>query len=173
MGTMDAMIVPVVEQEQDTLPTLQLMTAAGAFAGAARAKAMTDIEAFARSVDFAIQARNGLTPVILDDLRRVLIGDSWTEHGRNHGDFALKFNSFLDTGFKKEFRDDSNQVQHAMAGIYIRGTYGLFASMVPYWMEDGKADLALYEAAFEIGDMLNLGHSVHELPDLIRTRLGA
>jgi hypothetical protein len=174
------------ELEENWLPTWQLRVMADAWARLARAKQITDIQGFAQTVRSAITLRIGdgsaahtfvpgataYTNAILNDLRRVLIGDGWTNQGRNHGQFALGFEAFLDTGFKPEFRDGGNQVQHAMAGIYIRCVDGLFASKVPYWMEDEEPDLALYRAAFEIGDLLAFSRPIGDLPDLILARLG-
>jgi hypothetical protein len=193
MGQLDALIPLQVEEEWEanTFPTWGLSAAAGAFANVARAGKMTDIQAFAESARWAIRGRlgenviaadrsegavvygNPYTRIVLNDLRRVLIGDGWTSHERNHGEFALHFNAFLDTGFKPEFPDGGNQVQHAMAGIYIRCVHGWLASKVPYLMEDEDADLALYREAFEIGDMLAFLRPIEDLPDLIIHRLGA
>ncbi len=175
MGTLDGMIPLMLakQEEENTAPTLGLLVVSGGYAGAARAGVITDVEAFAKTVEWAIKARDGFKEVVLDDLRRVLIGDGWTTEGRNHGELALKFDAFLDTGFKPEFRDGGNQVQHAMAGIYIRALYGWLRSKLPYWMEDEDQDLALYRAAFDIGDLLQFNQPIENLPKLIRDRLGA
>ena len=110
----------------------------------------------------------------LDDLKSVLIGDGWTNTERNYGKYALPYNSFLDTGFKQQFRDGGNQVQHAMAGIYISNVFGLAGRVFAHWQEDEDADLALYDATFTIGRDLD-GHKSNftKLPNMIRTRLAA
>jgi hypothetical protein len=191
MGTMDYMISWDIESrlEDDVFPTWELKGWAGAWAGLARAKQITDLQGFAETVRAAIRLRIGdgedagngmmqgtnINPsamAVLNDLRRVLIGDGWTTNGRNHGDFALQYNAFLDTGFKPEFRDGGNQVQHAMAGIYLQCLHWEVAKFA-YWQEDEDADLALYRATFQIGDMLSSGTPIGRLPGLILSRLAA
>ena len=142
---------------------------------------MTDLEAFVGIASYAAIPfsdsnsdsywTNSPFKSYLEDLRRVLIGDGFIISDRNSGKYALAFNAFHDSGFKTQFQDGGNQVQHAMAGIYISALYGFAGRKVAYWRGDDHADLALYKTAFDIGDELN-EENFKTLPDLIKERIG-
>jgi len=102
----------------------------------------------------AEQRSEVIKSVVLHDLKRVLVGDGWTSRERNHGAFAMPFNSFLDTGLKADFRDGGNQIQHAVAGICIGFDWGWPATYIVYKYEDGEEDRHLYDATFELGKQL-------------------
>jgi hypothetical protein len=168
-------------------PTRKTVLKNFAMAVAAMAKQgrISDGEGFVRVARQAVSLVRGLeeipggykfdslkASVMMDDLKRVLIGDGWTSSERNTGKYALPFGAFSDVGFKPEFRDSSNQVQHAMAGIYLGWA---FPSWPTQWFvkrqEDGAADLRLYHATFPIGQELRGRWNYVRLPDLIKERL--
>ena len=191
MGTLDGLIVPgytkylLDDDDHSTDRRNKLKVFAKSMAAMARNGSMTDLEGFARVAAFAavpfqaMPAKAGPSDlgeiyceVYLEDLRRVLIGDGFTNTERNNGKFALGFNAFRDTGFKPEYQDGGNQVQHAMAGIYISFHYGFLGRRFAHCQEDEKPDLALYEVTFDIGSDLD-GSNYSTLPTLIKTRIGA
>jgi hypothetical protein len=196
MGTLDSLIVPGYTKDilgsdaESEGRRNRLKVFAQAAAKSARKGTITDLEGFAQVAAFAISpfqimdaASNSggifdlgeiYIELYLDDLKSVLIGDGWTNTERNYGKYALPYNSFLDTGFKPEYRDGGNQVQHAMAGIYISNIFGITGRVFAHWQEDEDADLALYDATFKIGRDLD-GHKSNfaKLPNMIRTRLAA
>ena len=186
MGTMDSQIVPGYSRyvgdtgAGSVTRRNKLKTFALAVAQQARAKVITDLEGFVGVAIFASLPFSGLDHDLrygeyknyLQDLRRVLIGDGFTTSERNSGDYALPFQAFLDSGFKPEFQDGGNQVQHAMAGIYISDEYGFLGEKFVKHQEDEAADLALYDAAFEIGSNINKDN-FKLLPFMIRDRLRA
>lgn len=136
-------------------------------AGKARKGDQSDGAGFVQVVEFAaasvakieeVPGSVGLRAVVMmDDLKRVLIGDGFTSNERNTGQFALPYNSFRDTGFKESFRDGGNQVQHAMAGIYISFAYGWFGEKFVMNQEEEPKDIALYEATFPLGKSVRQG----------------
>jgi hypothetical protein len=146
---------------------LRLRAFALDLAGKARKGQITDGAGFVQVVDYAagsvaqieeVPGTVGLRAVVMmDDLKRVLIGDGFTNTERNKGQFALPYNSFRDTGFQERFRDGGNQVQHAMAGIFISFAYGWFGETFVMQQEDEKADTALYEATFPLGTSVRQG----------------
>ncbi|MEP6849224.1 MAG: hypothetical protein ABI999_10240 [Acidobacteriota bacterium] len=184
MGTLDGMIVPgytkygLEEGEAADARRTSLKNYALSLSRIVKASGMTDLEAFANVALFASlpfsntkHIQDILCEVYLEDLRRVLIGDGFTTNERNSGKFALGFNAFHDSGFKKEYQDGGNQVQHAMAGIYISFRYGFLGRRFVYHQEDEDADLALYRVTFDIGSDLD-GDNFRSLPSMIRARIG-
>lgn len=165
MGTMDHMII--VEARRRAMAQAQRTAALQSYAyGLSRSAlegGLSDGESFARIVDYAGLLVSHLGPlpsapedmaayVMLEDLRRVLIGDGFSRSHRNHGEFALRFGAFGDSGFRPDFQDGGNQVQHAMAGIYFGYHYGAGAARrLMTWQDDGEADRRLYDATFPIG----------------------
>jgi len=143
MGTLDSLIVPGYTKDilgsdaESEGRRNRLKVFALATAKSARKGTITDVEGFAQVAAFAISpfqimdaASNSggifdlgeiYIELYLDDLKSVLIGDGWTNTERNYGKYALPYNSFLDTGFKQQFRDGGNQVQHAMP-VFISAT---------------------------------------------------
>jgi len=184
MGTLDGAIGPgytsYALDKESIWRRIKLKVFAQSVADSARQGTITDLEGFARvasaaAAPFQKPGDDAVSEVrceaYLEDLRRVLIGDGW--HAlRNHGKYALPFNAFRDSGFKPEFRDGGNQVQHAMAGIYITYIYGFYARHYAYWREKEAPDLALYDATFQIGLDID-GSNFTLLPIIIRNRLGA
>jgi hypothetical protein len=93
------------------------------------------------------------TDVIIYDLKAVIIGTGMTE-GRGKGPyFAGNFRGA--TGFKPEFQDPYNQVQHAMAGIVIGYDFGNIGEWIARAMEEEAQDDRLYMAACPIGNWLS------------------
>jgi hypothetical protein len=161
---------------------IKLKVFAQSMADSARKGTITDLEGFARvayqaSIPFRkagvekydddFQCRE-----YLEDLRRVLIGDGLRSSERNHGRFALGFNAFRDTGFKPEYQDGGNQVQHAMAGIYISHEYSVYGRQLALYLEKEAPDLALYAVTFQIGIDID-GSNFTLLSTIIRNRIGA
>ncbi|MEP7075598.1 MAG: hypothetical protein ABI878_07275 [Acidobacteriota bacterium] len=185
MGTLDGAIVPAYtkyvldEGEGSVTRRNVLKNYAISLSKLVKQSKMTDLEAFADIALFASlpfmnpasNIRDILCEVYLEDLRRVLIGDGFTTNERNNGKYALGFNAFHDSGFKKEYQDGGNQVQHAMAGIYISFRYGFFGRRFVYHQEDEDPDLALYRVTFDIGADLD-GDNFRSLPSMIKTKIG-
>lgn len=185
MGTLDSQIKPGYTQyilDSGAVSVTRRNSLKGyalALAKQARQSKITDLDGFVSVATYALlpfqdkdrDIQDSLFRVYLEDLRLVLIGDGFTTTERNSGKYALGFNAFHDTGFKKEFQDGGNQVQHAMAGIYISAVYGFFGRKFTYWREDEDPDLALYRVAFDIGDELS-GDNFRNLPQMIKTRIG-
>jgi len=186
MGTMDGAIGPGYARiaiDSDTVSAHRrntLKSYALKLSKAVKDSRMNDLEAFVDIATFATMPFLDFRPEqqdayffgYLEDLRRLLIGDGFTNTERNKGTYALGFNAFHDSGFKKEFQDGGNQVQHAMAGIYISSTYGFLGRRFTYWLEDEAPDLALYRTSFDIGSDLD-SDNFRTLPKLIKTRIGA
>ena len=176
MGQLDYVADAMHEQDLEEYwpATLAISTFARLITMKARQGLLTDVEGFAQVAEHANSVRVStqygprMTEAILSDLKQVIIGEGFTNASRNHGPFALPYNAFLDTGFKRQFRDGGNQVQHAMAGIWL-GYYHALLKEYVYWQEDGIEDLALYDATFPIGSQLNGEAPITELPRLIRT----
>ena len=187
MGTMDGMIVPgytrlILDEGAGSVTRRNdLKNYALGLSKQVKQSKMTDLEAFVNIALYASLPFSNTTTssiqdvqceVYLEDLRRVLVGDGFTTNERNSGKYALGYNAFLDRGFKKEFQDGGNQVQHAMAGIYISASYGFLGRRFTYWQEDEAPDLALYRVAFDIGDGLD-GDNFRMLFNQIKTKIGA
>lgn len=188
MGTLDGMIVPgytrygLDEGEASVTRRTSLKVFANSMSAMARKGNITDIEGFIRVASVAatpfqaMMVQNGTSladvycEVYVEDLRRVLIGDGFTTSERNHGQYALRFQAFMDTGFKPEYRDNSNQVQHAMAGIYISFKYGFLGRRFAIHQEDEEPDLRLYDVTFDIGSDLN-GSNFTSLPTMLKEKL--
>ena len=129
--------------------------------------------AFSDIVKYAIALNNeyGNSPMdFLDDLKFVLIGSTpIPRYGRSEGEyFAGHFRGAV--GFKPEFRDRGNQVQHAMAGLYIPYKYGKVGHLFIKWREEEPQDDMLYDATYEIEQSIRL-ISFAKLPSFIRKRL--
>lgn len=125
----------------------------------------TDAEAFVAIVAHGVQLVSGLTnpaESLVGDLQAILIGQDMRE-GRSHGPhFIGHFRGA--SGFRPEFRDAGNQVQHAMAGIVIAYRYGTLGELYALWAEDEPQDLALYRATFPLGRTLT-NKNYTSLPD--------
>ncbi len=111
-------------------------------------------KAFANVLNEAIQdSHDQKNPAryMMENLRKVLIGDGLTSKNRSKGPcFAGNFKG--SKGLKDEFRDNSDQIQHAFAGAYIGYKYGLFAcKLIEIFVEDSEVDKKLYRATCPIG----------------------
>jgi hypothetical protein len=98
---------------------------------------------------------------IVEDLQYVLIGNDLLE-GRGKGAFFVgyknksgKFYWRGARGFKKELRDSSHQIQHAVAGIVIGYRYSRPVQWLVKWIEEEPQDDRLYDATFPLGRDLN------------------
>jgi len=70
-------------------------------------------------------------------------------------------------GFKQQFVDDGNQVQHAFAGIYIGYEYGVIPGLYALYLEEEKQDDALYNATIPMGLNVN-NYNYHLLHEAVR-----
>lgn len=102
-------------------------------------------------------------------LREVLIGEDLTR-GRGNGPcFAGQFKGA--NGFRKDLQDPHNQIQHAMAGIYIGYQYGWLGCAYARWREEEPQDDKLYEVTCRIGRNLT-EKNLNDLPEIIRQQIG-
>ena len=90
---------------------------------------------------------------LMENLKKVLIGDGKTD-GRGHGP-CFAGNIFGSEGFKEDLRDQFNQIQHAMAGLYIGYKYGYFACGLAILQDPQIQDKKLYQATCPLGKNLN------------------
>jgi len=89
---------------------------------------------------------------IMEDLK-ILIGED-LRGGRGKGRYFVgSFRGAI--GFRRKLRDDYNQVQHAMAGLYIDFSHNRFVQWYVLWQESEPQDDRLYEATFPLGRSLN------------------
>jgi hypothetical protein len=153
----------------------QLKIYAEALAKQARGKTITDCRAFSLILTFAAaqfpNANDLGVEAMMEDLRSVLIGSGLENSQRNTGTYALKFQALRDTGFQEKFRDGGNQVQHAMAGLYISYMYGWVGTKPAMLIEDSQPDKEIYYVTFKLGSALNAGNYTL-LPSQIMTELG-
>lgn len=153
----------------------QLKAYAEALAKQARSKAITDCKAFSLILTFAVaqfpNANDFGVEAMMEDLKSVLIGSGLENNQRNTGTYALKFQALLDTGFQEKFRDGGNQVQHAMAGLYISYMYDFVGTVPAMAIEDSQQDKEVYNTTFKLGSALNAGNYAL-LPSQIMTELG-
>jgi hypothetical protein len=73
--------------------------------------------------------------------------------GRNRGPCFAGHVDGAD-GFRSALRDDGNQIQHAMAGIYIGYRYGWLGCAYVKWREHELQDDRLYDATCPLGRKL-------------------
>jgi len=136
-----------------------LQTHAERLSTQARTGNITDCDAFSTILTFAASQFPGANDwgveAMMEDLKSVLIGQGLTKTTRNTGPYSLGFQPFLDTGFQEKFRDGGNQVQHAMAGLYLSYTYGPFGTIPAMAIEDEQQDKELYRVTFRLGAALN------------------
>lgn len=153
-----------------------LMNYAKLWANNARDGFTTDCQAFSLVLSFAVaQFRNADdlgVEAMMEDLRSVLIGEGLENAQRSKGPYALRWASLMDTGFGEKFRDGGNQVQHAMAGLYISYMYGFVGTVPAKLMEDSKPDREIYKVTFRLGNQLNAKNYTH-LPIEVMSGLGA
>lgn len=92
---------------------------------------------------------------VMEELKTILIGDGLTRKNRGTGPcFAGNFAG--SEGLKSEYRDQSDQIQHAFAGVYIGYKYGkTVCKIVEVFHEDSKVDKKLYQATCPIGASLH------------------
>jgi len=136
-----------------------LVTHAERLSSQARSGAISDCAAFSDILAYAAAQFGGTddwgVEAMMEDLKSVLIGQGLEKSKRNTGTYSLGFQPFLDTGFKEKFRDGGNQVQHAMAGLYIGYTYGWIGACPALLIEDEEQDKELYRVTFRLGSALN------------------
>ena len=106
---------------------------------------------------------------VMENLKQVIIGENLTSK-RNRGRcFAGQFRGA--EGFKSEFRDPFNQIQHAMAGIYIGYKYSWLGCLGARVLEDELQDDLLYEATCDLGRGLN-ENNLESLGEYVRKTIG-
>lgn len=124
------------------------------YAADARFKNNNKCKAFSKILDEAIQGANGQKDrvrYVMENLKNVLIGKGLTRGNRATGPcYAGTFKG--SEGLKGEYKDDSDQIQHAFAGVYIGYKYGLFVcKLIEVFQEDSEVDKKLYRATCPIG----------------------
>ena len=90
---------------------------------------------------------------LISDIKAVLIGRNMTICRGKGAYFAGNIEGA--EGFKNEYQDPWNQVQHAIAGIVIAYQYGKTGEVFVKLLEGELQDILLYEATFPLGDTLN------------------
>lgn len=88
----------------------------------------------------------------LEDMRLVIVGEDWQRRAGKRGKYYTGSIS-KDTGFRAELRDNSPQVEHAMAAIYLgklappgaAELSGLFIEFVTAGLPEKKVDAADYK----------------------------
>lgn len=121
-----------------------------------------------RAIELNIGSENRTTDT-MEDLKLVLIGEGLLG-GRGKGThFVGNFRGA--TGFKSELQDPYNQVQHAMAGLYIGYSYVLPLRWGVLWLEEEEQDDLLYKATFKIGKDLK-DSNLSELPQKLSAAIG-
>lgn len=119
------------------------------------------VEALTSIVNFAaalVTSLDSPEEKMMEDLKLVLIGTGLTTRGgRSKGRyFAGHFRGAL--GFKSQFVDENNQVQHAIAGVYIAFKYGFLGEQYTLFNEGQQQDILLYKVVFPLGRGLNEGN---------------
>jgi hypothetical protein len=161
---------------KETARRAALFVYARTWADNARNGWTTDCQAFSIILSFAVaqfpNANDLGVEAMMEDLRSVLIGNGLENTQRSTGPFALRWAELRDTGFQEKFRDGGNQVQHAMAGLYISYTYGFVGTKPAMLIEDSKPDEEIYKVTFRLGSDLNASNYT-KLPTEIQAQLGA
>jgi len=102
---------------------------------------------------------------LIGDLSLVIIGDN-PYYSRGTGKYFSR-NVNGAKGFKSEFVDRFNQIQHAMAGIYFGFYLTWPVRQYILYLETEEQDDRLYEATFALGNSLN-DQNYKNIPDRIR-----
>lgn len=89
---------------------------------------------------------------LINDLESVLIGRGMAINRGRGPHFAGNFSGSV--GFKPEFRDPWNQVQHAAAGLVLGFFHGKPGEWYARLTEDQEQDDLLYEATCPVGSWL-------------------
>ena len=121
-------------------------------------------DALANIIDKAAELVDGEdrpAEVMREDLKLILIGED-LQNGRNRG-FHFAGRPQNAQGFREELRDPGNQIQHAMAGVYIGSRYGRLGCMGARLLEREPQDDRLYMATCPLG---------YDLSDTTYTDLG-
>jgi hypothetical protein len=130
-----------------------------------RTGAVTHCEAFARIVEFAAAllhdyARRpralfqGPAELLTRDMMALFVGEGFTtDKGRYRGPHYVEISG--STGFRQEFQEVGNQIQHAAAGIILGFRHGVVGQAVAMAIEEEPQDDALYEASFRLGRELD------------------
>ena len=120
-------------------------------------------ETFSKVASFAVSKANNVGD-LLEDLKLVLIGEDWARRPLRRGAYYVGIRT-SDSGFRKELRDASPQVEHAMAGIYLAkhiqpggvgfwGTVGELVQALGNREKPNAADMLLYGYAEDLGGRL-------------------
>ena len=129
-----------------------------------KCQALINITALAAAL---VDGMNNKPYHMLEDLKFVLIGGNLRSL-RGKGD-RFAGNHAGSIGFKPKLRDPYNQVQHAMAGIYIGYKWGYLGEWGARWLETEPQDDLLYKATCKLGRQLrDFPHKYKSLPLMIR-----
>ncbi len=161
---------------REVIRRTDLMNYARMWANSSRDGFTNDCQVFSLILSYAVakfpNANDLGVEAMIEDLGSVLIGEGLENNQRSRGPYALRWASLMDTGFGEKFRDGGNQVQHAMAGLYISYMYGFMGTVPARLMEDSKPDREIYKVTFKIGGALNAKNYTH-LPLQVMSGLGA
>jgi hypothetical protein len=142
---------------------------------------LTDLEKMAQLYDWAVwfwqyPAPAGDADGLLGDMMLTLTDRTPSGMSTNDGRFRILPATFAkSTGFKRTYRDDSNQVRHATASIKASYDWGAGGLELMQSREDPKsADFRLNEACNRIAQMIGRGGTrvPSDLASILRTELG-
>lgn len=133
-------------------------------------------KAFQDLAAFAVE-RTKSPGQVLEDLKFVLVGESLKKRGTGPLYIGRTPGARGDSGFKAELKDNSPQVEHAWAAIYIGKTMPPgSAEGLALWFEvlgplkngekPSAADILLYSIGADIGQRL-AANNISELPKVI------
>lgn len=104
----------------------------------------------------------------MENLKDVFIGDDLTDNRSKGPCFSGQLLGA--TGFRENLRDRGNQVQHAMAGVWIGYKYGSVGCALAKWRESEPQDDRLYDATCPLGSNLN-SQNYGDLAASVRTEI--
>ncbi len=129
-------------------------------------------DALANIINKAVELVTGLehpAHAMREDLKFVLIGENLTSR-RGQGEYFAGDVKGAN-GFRRELRDSHNQMQHAMAGIYIGNRYGRVGCGYVMWREQEPQDDLLYEKTCPLGYSLS-NENYEDLGGQLRDKIG-
>ncbi|WP_198011648.1 hypothetical protein [Roseovarius nubinhibens] len=115
--------------------------------------------------------------MIIEDLKEVFVGESIHGRWRGTGDFF--YGNVIDidgrrinegSGFRDEFQDNTDQINHTFGGIWGSFHYGIVPETITNLRENGEEDLLINYVTFPIGNLLN-NENIGYLPQLLATGL--
>jgi hypothetical protein len=115
--------------------------------------------------------------MIIEDLKEVFVGDSIHGRWRGTGDYFYGNEIDIDgrrindgSGFREEFQDNTDQINHVFGGIWGSFHYGIVPEIITNLNESGEEDLLINYVTFPIGNLID-NESIGDLPQLLATGL--